>query len=88
LPSDINSLSVLEQTTLFALYYACNGSIKSHVPEGAVLRGIASHEKGNSSKALKKLATKGLCTRHPTGRNTTYSLTIIGSKLAKKLLEQ
>jgi hypothetical protein len=88
LTPEINSLSVIEQTTLFALYFACNGSINAHVPEGAILRGIASDQKGDSSKALNKLRKKGLCIKKPTGRNITYALTIVGSKLTKELLEK
>ena len=85
---DINSLTDIERFTLFSLYYACNGSIHAHVPEGAVSRRFASDEKGDVSKALNKLQKKGLCIKKPTGRNTTYGLTIEGSKLAKELLEK
>lgn len=62
-------------STLVALAEACNYSTNAHVPEGAVLRGTASHLQGDMKKTLKKLAKEGYAIKHPTAGDMTYYIT-------------
>lgn len=66
------------KATLIALIEACNFSLTAHAPEGAILRGTASHLQGDMKKMLKKLAKEGYAIRHPTGHNMTYQVTQAG----------
>jgi hypothetical protein len=77
-------LSPMEQATLKALADACCWSLSAHVPREAVTGKFAKHLRGDVKKCLKKLRAKRLCFEHPTGRNTTWQLTIIGLDEAKR----
>lgn len=76
-------LKPIEQAALRALADACNYSLHAHVPTEAVTRGVVKHLRGDLIKALKELNRKGLCIKHPTGRNTTWNLTPEGLAVAK-----
>jgi len=76
-------LSPMEQATLEALAYTCNYSLHAHVPAEAVMSRFRKHLRGEVRKMLKKLRAKGLCFEHPTGRNTTYQLTLMGLNAVK-----
>jgi len=71
-------LSPVEQATLKALAAACNYSLSAHVPREAITCKFPTHLRGDVKKCLKKLKSKGFCREHPTGRNTTWELTING----------
>lgn len=76
-------LTSIQRTALNALADACNFSITAHVPEGAVLRKVQSHLRGDVRKALGQLRKIGLAQKHPTGRNTTWHITQTGLSLAQ-----
>jgi len=76
-------LTAIELATLKALAEACNFSLSAHVPKEAVTCKFPTHLRGDVKKCLKKLKSKGFCVAHPTGRNTTYNLTISGLKTAQ-----
>jgi len=76
-------LTAMEHATLKALAEACNYSLSAHVPREAVTSKFPKHLRGDVKKCLKKLKSKGFCSAHPTGRNTTYELTINGLNAAQ-----
>ena len=78
-------LSAMEQATLKALADACDYSLHAHVPTEAVTCRMAKHLRGDMKKALKTLSRLGYCIKHPTGGNTTWSLTLDGLTLAKSI---
>lgn len=76
-------LSQIEQATLKALADGCNYSLNAHVPKEAVTSKFPKHLRGDVKKTLKKLRSKGYCTKHPTGRKTTWQLTPNGLRVAR-----
>jgi len=62
---------------------ACNYSLHAHVPTEAVTCRFAKNLRGEVKHALKELHKKGLCLKHPTGRSTTWQLTLEGLNVAK-----
>ena len=77
-------LTTIQRTALNALADACEFSINAHPPEGAILRKVQSHLRGDVRKALSQLRRMGLAQRHPTGRNTTWNITQAGLSLAQQ----
>lgn len=76
-------LSPMEQATLKALAEACGFSLNAHVPKEAITCRFPKHLRGDVRKSLKHLKSKGFCYKHPTGRNTTWGLTINGLNQAQ-----
>jgi hypothetical protein len=78
-------LTSIEQATLRALADACNYSLHAHVPTEAVTCRVAKNLRGEAKHALKELRKKGLCLKHPTGRSTTWQLTLEGLTTARSI---
>jgi len=79
----MTTLRPIEQATLKALADVCNYSLSAHVPSESVARKFPKHLRGDVKKSLNKLRAKGLCYKHPTGRNITWQLTRSGLRMAQ-----
>lgn len=79
-----SELTPIQKTALVALADACGYSIHAHPPEGAILKKVRSHLRGDIRKALNQLHKMGLAHKHPTGGNTTWNITQEGLNLARQ----
>lgn len=77
------TLTAMQLATLKALADACNYSLHAHVPTEAVTCKMKRHLRGDMKGALKDLVKMGYCIKHPTGRNTTWGLTVGGLDASK-----
>ena len=80
-------LTVEEMAGLQALGAACNYSLSAHVPIQAVRANFRYNIRGGVKKILKKLRAKGLCSKHPTGGDTTWQLTRNGLNILRECLQ-
>ena len=83
-PFDNYALRQTDIAVLRAVADACHYSLGAHIAEQAILKrcnkNFVSKDIG---KSLRKLHSKGLIIKHPTGRNITYNLSPEGLSLAK-----
>lgn len=79
-------LSVEEMAALQALGAACNYSLSAHVPIQAIRANFRINVRRGVQKYLDKIRAKGLCAKHPTGRNTTWQLTRFGLNILRECM--
>ena len=85
--TDLEDLSEDEKSVLLACCDANDFSLGSHVPKEAIMRKLQKLNPKYRRKAFKKLLTKGLISKHPTKRQTTYELSRNGLQIGNKLKE-
>lgn len=82
----VQDLTEIQKSALLSLANACKWSLSAHVPIEAITRGVQSNLRGEIKKALKQLQHMNYCYQHPTGKSTTWNITIDGLKVAKMIL--
>ncbi len=75
---EFEDLTPLECRILLRFCKANNYSLSSHVPKEAVNLNIRGVHPKHIKRAVKLLISNGFITKHPTGRQTTYNLSIKG----------
>jgi predicted transcriptional regulator len=80
-------LSAEEMAALQALGDACNYSLSAHVPIQAIRAKFRINVRRGVQKYLDKIRAKGLCAKHPTGRNTTWQLTRNGLNILRECMQ-
>jgi predicted transcriptional regulator len=83
-PFERNDLQPSDIAVLIAAADACYFSLGKHVPEQAILKRCDKNFKNKDiGRSFKKLCSRGLIIKHPTGRNVTYNLSRDGLALAQ-----
>jgi len=81
---DDYGLSPVDITVLRAVADACYHSLTAHMPESAIRSRCSKYLDGKDfKKSLKKIHSKNLIIKHPTGGNTTFQLSKEGLRLAR-----
>ena len=69
---------------LLALYYACGGSTKAHVPIEFFRRRLREPYRREARRIIKKLRRRGFVHVHP-GRTESYGITKEGIRVLKEM---
>lgn len=86
---ELGDLNNIQKTVLMTSYNVLNQSLSNHQTKQKILKSIVSNNPKLSKltkKAFDKLVSNGFLSKHPTGKSTTYNLTLKGLKAGNKLL--
>lgn len=79
-----NDLSDIDKSVLISIYKEVGFSLNAHVRKEAIVRHLNPNIKAEAKRSIKKLLAKGFLHKH---RTDTFSFTIAGREIVKKLVE-